>query len=183
MLQQSQPVFRIRVAFDISLGGSILQHGGTNMSSNWAADAAERLRKSQETKRQQDAVMLERRQLLKEQGPNLWIQVREFLKTKVLEFNKNYGQMVLRAMDTKEGEFDVKFQLEGTVSEMRARFEATSSQQALTWTYSGAINRDQKAGSCSLHVHHPATVVFQDDVGPLTPEAVADKMLDGLIPN
>ena len=153
------------------------------MSSDWAADAAERLRKSQETKRQQDAVMLERRQLLREQGPNLWAQVRELLKTKVLEFNRNYGQMVLRAKDTKEGEIDVQFQLAGTVNDMRARFEATSSQQALTWTYSGAINRDQKAGSCSLHVHPPATVVLQDETGPLTPEAVADKMLDGLIPD
>ena len=151
------------------------------MSSNWEADAAERLRKSQETKRQQDAVMLERRQLLREQGPNLWAQVREFMKTKVSGFNKNYGQTVLRATDTKEGEFDVRFQLAGTVTDMRARFEATSSKQALTWTYSGAINRNEKAGSCSLQVHPPATVAFQDDTGPLTPEAVADKMLDGLI--
>jgi hypothetical protein len=153
------------------------------MSSNWAADAAGRLRKSQETKRQQDDVMLERRQLLKEQGPNLWAQVREFLKTKVLEFNKNYGQVVLRAKDIKEGEFDVQFQLAGAINEMRARFEATSSKQALTWTYNGVINRDEKAGSCSLQVHPPATVAFQDDTGPLTPEAVADKMLDGLIPD
>ena len=153
------------------------------MSSNWATDAAERLRKSQATKRQQDAVMLERRQLLKEQGPNLWAQVREFLKTKVLEFNKNYDQVVLRATDTKEGEFDVKFQLEGTFTDMHARFEPTSSQQALNWTYSGAINRDEKTGSCSLQVHPPATVVFQNDTCPLTPEAVAEKMLDGLIPD
>ena len=171
------------MVFDISLGGGILQRRGTNMSSDWAANAAEKLRKSQETKRQQDDVMLERRQLLKEQGPSLWAEVREFLKTKVLEFNKNYDQMVLRATDIKIGEFDVKFQLAGTVTEMRARFEATSSQQALTWTYSGAINRNEKAGSCSLQVHPPATVVFQDDTGPLTPEAVADKMLDGLIPD
>ncbi|MHB2007652.1 MAG: hypothetical protein ACYCOX_06340 [Acidobacteriaceae bacterium] len=130
------------------------------MSSDWAADAAERLRKNQETKRQQDNVMLERRQLLKEQGPSLWAHVREFLTTKVLEFNKNYGEMVLRVTDRKEGEFDVKFQLAGTVTHLRARFEATSSQQALSWTYSGAINRSQKAGSCSLQVHPPATVVF-----------------------
>lgn len=63
LLHGSQPVFRIGVALDVSLGGSLLQHRGTNMSSNWAADAAERLRKSQATKREQDAVMLEKSQL------------------------------------------------------------------------------------------------------------------------
>lgn len=153
------------------------------MTSSWAEDAAKRLRKSQETKRQQDAVMLEKRQLLQEQGPNLWAQVKEFVNTKILEFNKNYDQVVLRAKEQADGEFRVQFQLAEIVTELRAKFKATSSQQALTWTYDGAINRDHKTGSCSLHVHPSATVAFQDDTGSVSPESVADKMLDGLIPD
>ena len=152
------------------------------MSSNWAANAAARLRKSQETRQQQDAVMLERRILLNEQGPNLWSQVRECVNTKILDFNRNYGEMVLRSREQNDGEFRVQFELAGAVTDLRSKFEATSSQEALTWTYAGTISRSQKAGSCSLQIKAPATVMFQDDTGPLTPDEVADKMLDGLIP-
>jgi hypothetical protein len=60
---------RLRVAFDVSLGhNQAYECGGFFMEDSWAAKAASKLRQQDERNAQKDALTLERRKLIEEQG-------------------------------------------------------------------------------------------------------------------
>src|SRR5271157_2597049 len=155
---------RLRLAFGVSVDSGILHYGGKAMSSNWAAEAAEKLRKRQQTKQQRDELLLEKRRLFAEQGPNLWDQVRERVTSECLELNEKRGSAVVYVKDLKMGELDVRFEFNGVVTKLHCTFEVTSSQKALNWSYSDVVRgnktkRDNTGGSCSLDVSEAGIVV------------------------
>lgn len=64
------------------------------MSDNWASEAAKKLKQRDTSQVQRDSAMLERRKLIEEQGPALWLRVRDHVKNLCKELNTEYGEQV-----------------------------------------------------------------------------------------
>lgn len=151
------------------------------MSANWGAETAEKLRNRLQARQLNQKVLLEKRQLLEESGPHLWIELCECVKKKCLELNSNYRSDIIRIKDTVSNQLDVRFEFDDTSADLRIRFEATASPKALTWEYSGQIGKQTKSGSCPLFVDQNGAVSFQQAMTPRSPESLAEEMLNGLI--
>jgi hypothetical protein len=155
--------------------------GGFYMATGWGVDAAAKLRARLENKELKNNVLLEKRNLLKEQGPGLWIELCEFAKAKCLELNANYRSVVIRVKDTVLNEMEVLFEWDGVKADVKINFEPTSSRTALTWVYGGQVSKQTKNGSCPLLIDKDGTVGFQQGITSRTPESLAEEMLNGLI--
>src|ERR1035438_6349391 len=142
---------KLRLAFDFSLGGEdSQQHGGIVMSSEWAEKAAQRVRERQEAADQTNAVLIEKRKLLKEQAPGLWQQVFCRVQVLITEFNAEYKHGdPIHYVTVSTSEFKATFRTEHFTNELTAEFKADSSQDALRWCYG---SKDAKGGWCSLVV-------------------------------
>jgi hypothetical protein len=175
---------RLRLAFDFSVYGSdIEQYGGLPMTDNWGAEAANKLRKKQDAKELENSVVLEKSRLRKEQGPALWEEVRRHVKTKCEELNANYG--------TKIAEVDLKHTAKIIVvlavnpadrKTITASFEPTSAKNALHWEYENCLSPGY---AYALEVNGDKVFFATGSLllgdGATAPEAIATKMLDGLL--
>jgi hypothetical protein len=146
------------------------------MSEEWGIDAAKKLRERQAKKQLDNKTLLEKRQRLEEQGPNLWIELSELVKQKCLDFNENYGKAVLFVKDTVANQLEVRFECDQVPIFLYVSFEATSSQKALSWRYSGNVGKEAKNSAYPLLIESDGKVGFQYSL-----ETLAEKMLDGLI--
>jgi hypothetical protein len=170
---------RLQLAVEFSTGNSNI--GGSYMSEKWALEAAEKLRARTAKQQVTDKVLLEKRNLLQEQGPHLWILLCEAVKEKCLELNRHYGSVVVRVKDTVQDQMDVRFELEGNIIDLRLNFKVTSSERALTWSYTIHSGNSPIGGFCNLFVDHAGRVGFMQTHLSRTPEFLAEEMLNGLL--
>jgi hypothetical protein len=171
---------RLQLAVAFSTGSNEIQGG--YMSESWAFEAAERLRKRVAKIEVKEKVLLEKRNLLEEQGPNLWMGLCEAVKQKCLDLNRDYGSVVVRVKDTVSNQLSVRFELEGTITDLTINFHVTSSERALSWGYSSVSGGQYpQGGLCSLFVDLNGRVGFMQTHLSRTPENLAENMLSGLI--
>ena len=148
--------------------------------SEWSKEAAERLRERVERKKKWDADEIEKRTVLEQQGNNLWHAVRELMKTKCEELNKDYGEAVATFCVTQNSELRLELRISGTMSELNAIFNPLNSTEALKWSYLGATANSGRGGDCALHVNK-GVVSLHSGGRPISTEAVAAMMFDGLL--
>ena len=166
---------KLQLAVEFSTGNSF--EGGVYMSTNWGIEAAKKLKERDSERWRNEETQREHRKRMEEQGPNLWIELCEFIKQKCVELNENYGAVVIFVKDTRLNHLEARFEHSGGITTLEVKFEATTSQKALSWTYGGNKGRNAKSGSCQLFVNPDGRVTFQQT----TPESLADVILDGLI--
>jgi hypothetical protein len=170
---------RLRLALDISLGLDHTQnYGGFLMSDNWAATAADKLRKRDEAKIQEDAVLLQKDKLRMEQSPALWEEIRNFVKVKCDELNTHYGDNIAEADLGSPTKLTAHILVDRQRRTLTASFHPTSSPKALNWYYE---NKKIIQGSSYGLAVVGDRVVFQSGMAPSTPESIARQMLDGLL--
>jgi hypothetical protein len=146
------------------------------MEDNWAAKAASKLRQQDQQNAQNDAVTLEKRKLIEEQGPALWMAVREHVRKLCGELNTDYGQHVVIVQDGPIRELNVQFRHAGRMNTLNAECDMTTAPNALKWSYSSSPVKT----SYSLYPNN-GVVIFQNSMVPSTPVSIARQMLDGLI--
>jgi hypothetical protein len=171
----------MRLQLAVEFSSESRESGGIYMSERWAIKAADRLRRMVANKQVSDKVLLEKRNLLEEQGPALWIMLCGSVKDKCLELNRTYGSVIVRVKDTELNRLDVRFELEGTSADLLISFEVTSADRALTWGYSIRDGKSPKGGFCPLFVDQNGRVGFMQAMLSRTPESLAEEMLNGLI--
>ncbi len=154
---------RLRWAIDVSL--DISEFGGIDMSGTWGEDAAEKMRKREQHIEVQNKVLLEKRKLLEEQGPGLWQEVRNQVKKLCAELNSCYGKEIATIRVGQTRELHIELYASGTMSELNASFEPSSSSEALQWSYSGPAARIARGGKYYLYVDN-GSVVFQNGLDP-----------------
>jgi hypothetical protein len=149
------------------------------MSDGWASEAAARLRSQRESRKQENAVLLEHSNLRKEQGPELWNDLRKQVEAMVDSLNAEYGQPVAVVQCGKSGEFIVRLTADPAKErEMKASFAVSTAANALNWYTSG--HKENSSGKCSL-VIQGGKVVFGDQFNAFTVEMIATSMLDALV--
>lgn len=170
----------LRVAFEVSATYGTGE-GGLCMALDWGQKAAERLRSRTINKKRDDDILSEKRRLLQEQSPALWIALCERVKKSAISLNENYRMVIMRVKDVVANRLEVRFEFEGRVTDLTAEFSATTSPDALKWRYSGDVGAHVTDGSCALFVKPDGKVVFQQTLIARAPESLADEMLDGLL--
>jgi hypothetical protein len=148
--------------------------------SEWSKQAAETLRHRVERKSKQDAGEIEKRTALEQQGTKLWHEVRDLVKTKCEELNKDYGEAVATFLVTQNSELHVQLWIAGAMGELEARFTPVNSPEALKWSYLGATANSGRGGGYGLHVDK-GVVSLHSGGQAVSTETVAATMLDGLL--
>lgn len=148
---------------------------------DWGKETANKLRAQTEYQAQENAAQLQREKLRQDQGPRLWNEVRDHVKTKCASLNREYGEEVLDFMVVQTPHLDVRFRApSGKVHRLEATFEPSSANNALRWKTSGHRLNDNQSGTCELAITGD-TVSFLTGAHPYTTESVAEKMLEDLL--
>ena len=151
------------------------------MEDQWGKKAANQLRSQRENLERGNAAQLHRDKLRHEQGPRLWNEVREHVKSKCASLNLEDGADVLTFMLVQSSTLDVRFKApSGRTHILTASFEPSSADNALRWKTSGHRMNDGVAGTCELHIKNDV-VGFLTGAHPYTPESIAEKMLEDLL--
>jgi hypothetical protein len=152
------------------------------MSANWASDAAAQLRKRAADTERREALLLEQRKLREEQGPGLWGLLQQAVADRCLELNKEYGQPILFFKSVKTDEFQVKFEFDGKVSTLTARFTVTTATDALKWNYAGhAASQRAHDGSYMLSPINGVVTLSQTGTQARELKDIAEEMLTELL--
>jgi hypothetical protein len=142
------------------------------MPSDWAANAAQRVRDHQKATELENAALLEQRNLLIEQAPGLWQQ----LFTLNAEFKD--GSSSIEYTNVSTTEFRARLVTWHFKNELIAEFTSGSSQSALKWCYTAGKGG---GGGCSLVVTPTGKVSFYYGMVEIDPDALAEKILNGLL--
>ena len=147
---------------------------------DWGKENANKLRAETQYMAQRAATQLQHEKLRTEQGPRLWNEVREQIKAKCAELNREYGEEILTVMVGKNAELDVRFKApSGKIHQLKATFEPSSADNALRWKTSGHRMNEDQTGGCELAINGD-TVSFLMGA-PCTAESIAEKMLESLL--
>jgi hypothetical protein len=148
------------------------------MSSEWAVEAVQRLRKRQALRQQQSGAMFERQKLLHEQGDILWKQIRQHVTELATEFNAELGSQAISVLPAPPSELHVDIEVSAMRKELLAKFDAASAQHALHWTYGSGSTKGKQY---HLFVNEYGVVSIGSGMATKSPEVLAKEMLDGLL--
>ena len=149
--------------------------------SDWVRDTVSKLRAQADSQAQEAAAQLQREKLRQQQGPILWNEVREHVKTKCASMNHEYGEEILTFMVVQNAQLDVQFKASsGKTHELKATFDPSFADNALRWETSGHRMNEPQTGTCELTIKDDI-VSFLTGAHPYTTESIAEKMLDDLL--
>lgn len=150
------------------------------MSSEWAVEAVKRLRKQQESERQQSGAMFEKRKLLREQGDRLWKEIGRHVVKLADDFNAEIKSKAISVLPGAPTELHVRLDVASAEKELLARFNAGSANDALHWTYDGGGTKAQEY-QLFVNEYGAVSIGSGQNQNTKTPEVIAMEMLDGLL--
>ena len=149
------------------------------MTDDWASEKAKELRQRVAASERRDALQLDHRRLIEEQGPALWQTLREKVKSLCADLNREYHKEVVVFMVTANDQLQVRFSLGGGISELFAEFSVTTGD-ALTYRFAGPAQSQSHGTSYRLYPIN-GTVHFTRSINATAPEDIAKEMIDGLL--
>jgi hypothetical protein len=165
------------LAFDFSLGGQHSDLHGGFMSSDWAIEAAQKIRKREESAQLSNAALVTKQKMLKDHGPSLWNAVCKNTRKLVEDFNAEYKAEAITVECSSHG-LSARFATATTTTrELTATFNIDA-YPALSWKYDLDT---QRGGEYHLFTAPSGDVIFQDGMVSSTTESISRQMLDGLI--
>jgi len=148
----------------------------------WSSRAAERFREEVDGNKQVDTLLLQNATTRQEQGPHLWNEVREQVRTKCARLNPELGSAVAMFMVTPESELQVQVTVpDGGHRRLDATFMPTSTYGVLSWSISGHNTNEAHRGEYELGVEQGKAVFRRDKSIVESPEKIAEEMLDPLL--
>ena len=139
----------------------------------WASKTLKILEDRRESKRIQEQVFLEKRQIQKAHGLPLWRQVKQIAENNCAAFNLEAGNDALVVETTKEAIFRVAANIDEHPGTLHASFDEKTGK--LSWHGGG------KHGECSLVVTDDGEARFQDSGHQITPTSIAEQMLSAVV--
>jgi hypothetical protein len=124
---------RLHLAFDFSLGGQHSDLHGGFMSSNWAVEAARKIRNREESAALDNATFVAKQKIVNEQGPSLWKAVCMNIRKLADDFNAEYKAEAITMEGTSHG-LNARFATALNTKELIATFN-TDAYPALSWKY------------------------------------------------
>ena len=172
---------KLRLSFDVTVGGSKEKRFGRLFMSDWSKKAAKKLRAQGERQAFENLTELHHQKLREEQGAALWREARDHVKTMCANLNLEYGEQVATFRVVQASELEVQLRApNGKVHQLKAHFSPSSSNDALTWNTSGHRMSETRLGKCELHIEKDV-VSFLTGACFYTPESLAEQMLDDLL--
>jgi len=147
------------------------------MASDWSKRVALEIKQSRLGAQRNSDVLLERRRLFEEQGPTRWREVCNAVQVSISEVNAELTAPVFTYQNLSTTSFSVTRYGKALGDKLTADFTVNSSI-ALFWKYEG---RSQDTGSCTLAIGDNGQVLFEFKGQGISPEILAQKMLDGLV--
>jgi gas vesicle protein len=143
--------------------------------SDWSDRALERTEKRQETQQIRDQVWLEKQRLIKSNGAPLWHEVKAIIKKHISDFNEKSKMERLFFDVTQNAELRVRSEIEDHRQYLQAFFDEGTGRLKYEC---GARRRN----GWELRIVD-GKVGFYQGVGevPISPESIAEQMLDALI--
>ena len=151
------------------------------MTQDWAKRTADQIRAKHADVKAENEAALEHSRLRKEQGVRLWSDVRDHIRTKCADINREYGSEVFIFMVVQTQTLDVRYKApSGKTHTLSASFTPSSADNAIEWRTSGHRMSEPRKGKCELAVRS-GTVGLLTGAHPYTPETLAEKMLEDLM--
>jgi hypothetical protein len=89
---------------------------------DWSSRAAEKLDRERQTDQQKEERAAQKRRVKEEQGPGLWVRVRQGLQAQIKNLNGREGREVLVAPETSPNKLTIFARLDSGQREMTATF-------------------------------------------------------------
>ena len=151
------------------------------MPEGWSQEAARKLKQRTERITESQAVLLEKRKLIEEQGPALWRLVREKVKQMCADLNAEYGEQVVTFGIGQSSQISILFRHIGVSRQLKAECDISTAPDALQWYYlAEEMDGDPRRQTYAFHVAEGKTI-FQSGLVPSTPDSIARQMMDGLL--
>jgi hypothetical protein len=158
--------FRLSFCFDIGNGGSVSM-------TDWARDAAKHLRDQQEKSRLEQQAFVEKQQLKRVKGPQMWGALKERIVENCKAFNVEVEREVLVLEKSPNDRMVVKSLLNDAPRTLRISFDEAAG--SLGYGCEGRFEKWQ------LEVSNSGVVQFSNQFGSDSVESIADAMLNTLV--